>query len=217
MRSPTWSQLFSIITAFAVSVSALPAPAPQNNPLPGPNIVGTNPDTEYPYGASDVSIIRSSHAEVYSSRYSFESTITVELAVKNKAFNKQVGIRFTNDSWSTMDEAFGSYKGRLDNIGYEVWTVTIKRGQRPAWTPTPEYEVAAFVSYNRAARVWDPKNNFFICEYSLHLIARTDPLEIRRSTCISLISLIIAMYHFFRPFHFFRQQSHCSPTHLLHL
>ncbi|KAJ3308912.1 hypothetical protein HDU76_003779 [Blyttiomyces sp. JEL0837] len=122
--------------------------------------------TQYPYGTSDISVINTYHNEQFiggeGGFYITNDTFQVDFAVKNKAFVKEVGIRFTNDSWSNFYEAQGQYTGKLDNNGYEIWTLNFWLGMRYSTDPKPEYEIAAYVSYNKGLRSWDPKNNYFI-------------------------------------------------------
>ncbi|KAJ3297812.1 hypothetical protein HDU76_006522 [Blyttiomyces sp. JEL0837] len=123
--------------------------------------------TQYPYGSSDVSIIninpRTEEVFYYAGSELDKLSIDIQFAVKNKAFAKDVGIRYTNDSWTNVYEAAATYNSNLGG-GYEMWNVTINRGT--FWTSNPDYdrqyEVAAFVSYNKAAREWDPSNNYLV-------------------------------------------------------
>ncbi|KAJ3104402.1 hypothetical protein HDU97_009281 [Phlyctochytrium planicorne] len=119
----------------------------------------------YPYGDSDVAVVNTSHQEtfIYGTHgfYLYSYNVTVQLAVKNKAFNKVVGIRYTNSSWSDYYEAFATYTSKID-ANYELWTLTIDRGNHYTSEPRPEYIVAGFASYNQGARVWDPRNDYYI-------------------------------------------------------
>ncbi|KAJ3104408.1 hypothetical protein HDU97_009287 [Phlyctochytrium planicorne] len=119
---------------------------------------------EYPYGTSDVSIIStlSDFKEIPGSRgYVGNINVVVNLAVRNKSFKKLVGVRYSNSSWASQYEAFGSYQGPLDN-GFELWTVSIPRGQHVINEVNPEYELAGFASFDAAPREWDPQNNRFV-------------------------------------------------------
>ncbi|KAJ3104409.1 hypothetical protein HDU97_009288 [Phlyctochytrium planicorne] len=113
---------------------------------------------EYPFGsASDVSIVstESQFNEISGSHgiYYGDYTVVVNLA--------EVGVRFTNDSWSHQYEAFGSYKDKINNE-FELWTVSIPRGKYYTSDPKPEYEIAGFASFDASPRVWDPQNNKFV-------------------------------------------------------
>ncbi|KAJ3217000.1 hypothetical protein HDU67_008645 [Dinochytrium kinnereticum] len=121
---------------------------------------------EFPYGASDVSVVNTSHTEVLvwgdaAGNYQYRYSINILLAVKNKSSQKDVGVRFTNDSWTTYSEALATFTKPLDN-GYELWTIPIERGIFSPSQGNREYEVAAFVSYNKEPRAWDPQNNYYI-------------------------------------------------------
>ncbi|KAJ3104405.1 hypothetical protein HDU97_009284 [Phlyctochytrium planicorne] len=113
-----------------------------------------SPPFAFPYGSSDVSVL-----QVGDERGDGFGNVTVALAVRNKAFQKSVGVRFTTDGWNTYSEAFGTYRSNLAN-GFELWGLTI---------PTklienaiiPDHTLAAFTSYSQAPRVWDPKNNYY--------------------------------------------------------
>ncbi|KAJ3216998.1 hypothetical protein HDU67_008643 [Dinochytrium kinnereticum] len=121
---------------------------------------------DFPYGTSDVSVVNTSHTErlVFATKFGskqFDYNFKVLLAVKNKAFEKEVGIRYTNDSWATYSEALATYTQPLDN-DYELWTVSLYRGSFWSYEGDRENEVAGFVSYNKDGRVWDPRNNYYI-------------------------------------------------------
>ncbi|KAJ3104400.1 hypothetical protein HDU97_009279 [Phlyctochytrium planicorne] len=121
----------------------------------------------YPYGDSDVAVVNTQHQEtVIFGKYGITLSsynVTVQLAVKNKAFNKVVGIRYTNSSWSDYYEAFATYTSKID-ANYELWTLTIDRGTHYNTEPRPEYIVAGFASYNQGPRVWDPRNDYYVYE-----------------------------------------------------
>ncbi|KAJ3289475.1 hypothetical protein HDU76_007530, partial [Blyttiomyces sp. JEL0837] len=122
---------------------------------------------QYPYGSSSVSIINTYHTETYldgeDGIYKYGFTFQVDFAVKNNAFVKEVGVRFTNNSWTNRYEAQAHYNTTLDN-GYELWTWSVDRGAFWSYQPgaQAEYELAAYVSYNNGPREWDPRNNYYI-------------------------------------------------------
>ncbi|KAJ3399309.1 hypothetical protein HDV05_001858, partial [Chytridiales sp. JEL 0842] len=168
---------FLLLIPFLLSLSATTFTSITASPLPQVPVAASSyafkrpsvltPDAaEYPYGApsASVSVARSSYFEDYQSRYSYRSYFVIDLAVKNSAYNKQVGIRFSNSSWASYDEAFATYVGKLDEKnGIETWQVLVDRGYRsPYAESTPEYEYAAFVSYDKKERIWDANNNYFV-------------------------------------------------------
>ncbi|KAJ3104406.1 hypothetical protein HDU97_009285 [Phlyctochytrium planicorne] len=119
---------------------------------------------DYPYGASDVSVIETSFTSSCiglpnAPSCTQQSFVSVNLAVKNRAYVKIVGVRYTNSSWASNYEAFANYKSDLTN-GFELWSLTIPTGPSLPTALQPEYTLAAFVSFNNADRVWDPLNNY---------------------------------------------------------
>ncbi|KAJ3297813.1 hypothetical protein HDU76_006523 [Blyttiomyces sp. JEL0837] len=91
---------------------------------------------QYPYGSSDVSIINI---------FDYEDSVMfaagdelahlwydVQFAVKNKAFVKDVGVRFTNDSWASYYEAPARYSSNLGG-GYEMWNLTVSKNKIVLW------------------------------------------------------------------------------------
>ncbi|KAJ3116677.1 hypothetical protein HDU96_009028 [Phlyctochytrium bullatum] len=122
---------------------------------------------EYPYGSQDVSVVATldqRRSIVYTHGFALvDFNITVQLAVKNTAYVKDVGIRYTNASWTLFYEAPATYVKKLDD-NYELWTVLLQRGAY--WSNdfnfNPEYEIAAYVSYNKGVRSWDPLSNYYV-------------------------------------------------------
>ncbi|KAJ3308911.1 hypothetical protein HDU76_003778 [Blyttiomyces sp. JEL0837] len=154
---------FSVIALIASYACRLVAAAPTSA-----NIERRGFTNQYPYGSSDVSIINTiDHQVVLATSYEdflTDYSFDVQFAVKNKAFAKQVGVRYSNDSWAHQYEAFAQYNSNLDN-GYELWSLTVDRG--PFWNfeydkVQAETEIAAFVAYNKGPRAWDPANNYYI-------------------------------------------------------
>ncbi|KAJ3104411.1 hypothetical protein HDU97_009290 [Phlyctochytrium planicorne] len=121
---------------------------------------------DYSYGSSDVSVVATNEAFKCVSPQSHgicngELNVTVALAVRNRAFVKDVGVRYTNDSsWSFVNEVFGSYDRKL-NDQFELWNVVIPVGAVGSFSQRPEIVMAAFTAYNKAPRVWDPQNNYY--------------------------------------------------------
>ncbi|KAJ3284988.1 hypothetical protein HDU76_008201, partial [Blyttiomyces sp. JEL0837] len=132
-----------------------------------------NVPTQYPYGSSDISVVNSFTHEkqiftaddISLSDYSFDVQIAVRhFAFKNNILQKDIRIRYTNDSGLNYYEAPAQYKGILDQVphsdydrGYDLWSVTIERGVY--WNFQPEaktqYEITAWASFNGGERVWD--------------------------------------------------------------
>ncbi|KAJ3277262.1 hypothetical protein HDU76_010454, partial [Blyttiomyces sp. JEL0837] len=153
----TVTGLIALIASFAGLAVAAPVVDIQRRSTPN----------QYSYGSSSVSIINTYHTETYlggeDGFYDYDYSLQVDFAVKNVAFVKEVGIRFTNNSWSNYYEAQAHYNKTLDN-GYELWTLFMDRGGIYNVDPASaaEYELAAYVSYNKAPRQWDPRNNYYI-------------------------------------------------------
>ncbi|MGA9523050.1 MAG: hypothetical protein WBV82_16395 [Myxococcaceae bacterium] len=88
------------------------------------------------------------------SRYHF----WVDLRVRNDAFNKQIGIRWTDNGWASAKVAYAKYEETLPD-GFERWGIDVTIGEgvvRPA-----EIEFAAFAEMNGTTS-WDPHNNHAI-------------------------------------------------------
>ncbi|KAJ3104403.1 hypothetical protein HDU97_009282 [Phlyctochytrium planicorne] len=123
------------------------------------------PSFDFIYGDADVHVVSTSHSERFIYGYNgyvlSDWNVTVQLAVKDLAFKKVVGIRYTNDSWVSYSEAFAFFTSKIDST-YELWTLTIQRGAHSNQEPRPEYIVAGFASYDQAARVWDPRNDYYV-------------------------------------------------------
>ncbi|KAJ3104412.1 hypothetical protein HDU97_009291 [Phlyctochytrium planicorne] len=142
---------FLAAAALAFTSISLAAPAPSQ--------------FQYSYGSSDVSLLATGEqfqCVIFESHGGCigDSNITVSLAVANKAFVKEVGVRYTNNSWTDIYEAFGTYERKLDN-NFELWNIVIPRGRVGSYSERPEYILAAFTSYNKGPRAWDPSNNYY--------------------------------------------------------
>ncbi|KAJ3319727.1 hypothetical protein HDU76_000455 [Blyttiomyces sp. JEL0837] len=149
---------FATILAVIASIAGLAVAAPTQQ-------------NQYPYGTSAVSVINTFHQETLlgGTRQDaiFNETFTVQFAVRNDAYVKQVGIRYSSDNWVTYNESTqATYTSKLNN-NYELWTLNFYRdivhacceGSNPG---TGYWAIAAFVSYNNGPRQWDPKNNYNI-------------------------------------------------------
>ncbi|KAJ3399903.1 hypothetical protein HDV05_001456, partial [Chytridiales sp. JEL 0842] len=188
-----------LLSTLSLHVSAYPRPAPQapailsSLQLPSVKLQnGLGP--EYPYGSSPISVVRTTRDEktlttVPGGTSYLNCSIVVEFAVKNLAFTKEVGVRYTNDSWKTYTEALASFDKVLDQNGYELWSLSIYRGIHSNREPITEYEMAAFVSYDNAPRVWDPNGNYFIFQKATALeplTMVTDSIVYASSSSINL-------------------------------
>lgn len=88
------------------------------------------------------------------SEYSF----WVDVAVRNDAYEKRVGILWTDSGWASVNTAYATYEGPLEG-GYEKWGIDVIAGQ--AWSAPREIEYAVFVAMN-GATAWDPHNNYYV-------------------------------------------------------
>ncbi|KAJ3397190.1 hypothetical protein HDV05_002983, partial [Chytridiales sp. JEL 0842] len=114
---------------------------------------------DYPYGDSDVSVIKTLKASGCN-QYYCDPSFVVYLAVKNKSSTKKVGIIYTQDSWASNNVVFTNYTQPLDN-GFELWQLYVQRSLTAI--PYPETQLAAFVEYNNDGKqIYDPRNNYFI-------------------------------------------------------
>ena len=88
------------------------------------------------------------------SRYHF----WVDVAVRNDAFHKEVGILWTDDGWSTIHTSLARYEATRGD-GYETWGLDVEIGTGRA-RPS-EIEYAVFARMN-GQTFWDPRNNYYI-------------------------------------------------------
>ena len=87
--------------------------------------------------------------------------IWVDLAVRNDAFDKQVGIVWTGDGWQTSHTAFAGYEGALPD-GRERWGLDVRDAvAQIAGRPRAEVEYAAFATMNGVTS-WSPYRNHYI-------------------------------------------------------
>ncbi|KAJ3104410.1 hypothetical protein HDU97_009289 [Phlyctochytrium planicorne] len=121
---------------------------------------------EYPYGLEDVTVVKQGETFVCvkDSKPGYcigDSNIEIQIAVRNKAFKKDIGVRYTNETWfGRIYEAPATFTKALDK-DFELWKVTLPRGLVSNQEPKPEYEIAAYASFQSGPRVWDSKNNYF--------------------------------------------------------
>ena len=69
----------------------------------------------------------------------------VDLSVKNLAYQKQVGLFWTEDGWQTVRVSYAHYKGDLGG-GYERWGLDLTGNSASGSPPIVQY--AAFAEMN---------------------------------------------------------------------
>lgn len=89
-----------------------------------------------------------------------EVNFWVDLRVRNDAYDKQVGVLWTDDGWATVKTATAVYEEPLGD-GWEQWGVDVTVGQMASYQAPREIEVAAFATMAGNA-YWDPGNNYYI-------------------------------------------------------
>ncbi|KAI8817314.1 uncharacterized protein EV422DRAFT_542380 [Fimicolochytrium jonesii] len=181
-------KLFGILAAsFAAIASALPT----NSLTPradGP--------LDYPYGSSDISVIGSTYFQtsevVYHGMYQRFYNFTATLAVRNKAFEKDVGVRWSDDNWQTSKEASAHYVANLDQPGFERWEVLAGQWSTISYLPQgdPDPTFTAYASFAKGPRVWDPRPNYAI----VHKATQNNPIAYISSTVEFIPSRSAAFY-----------------------
>jgi hypothetical protein len=119
------------------------------------------PLSEVPYFNGPVTVYDSGHWRIIRGCSGFcVSTykMWIDLAVRNDAFHKVVGIRYTSDGWHSHRDVYAQYEGQLQN-GYERWGIELERSTGISMPPDIEY--AAFVEMN-GRRFWDERNNHYV-------------------------------------------------------
>lgn len=91
------------------------------------------------------------------STYSFWA----DIAVRNDAFTKVVGVRYSWDGWRTYKVAWATYEGDLGG-GFERWGLDVELGTSTQ-QPYREVELAVFAEMNGVTH-WDPKNDYYVYE-----------------------------------------------------
>ena len=87
--------------------------------------------------------------------------VWIDLKVRNDAYNKDVGILWTSNGWSTVNEAKAKYEGQLGG-GFERWGIDLDLGTFSDPNPPPdELEYAAYAVMGGATH-WDQDNNHYI-------------------------------------------------------
>ncbi|TNF38426.1 MAG: hypothetical protein EP329_00520, partial [Deltaproteobacteria bacterium] len=84
----------------------------------------------------------------------------VDLKVRNDAYQKEVGILWTDNGWASVKTAMAVYEKPLED-GWEQWGVDVTVGTMASYMTPHEIEVAAFARMAGAA-YWDPGNNYYI-------------------------------------------------------
>lgn len=120
---------------------------------------------KFPLGNTPVSVLAYDHKEEVVS-YGGEMstriyTFWVELAVRNQAYDKSVGILFTKDDWKTNEKVYASYVEPLDGE-FEKWRLEVTLGVFNTVNPPPdEVEFAAFAEM-QGKTYWDPYDNYYV-------------------------------------------------------
>ncbi|MDX9724211.1 MAG: carbohydrate-binding protein [Myxococcota bacterium] len=104
-----------------------------------------------------------------------ELNFWVDLAVRNDAFQKDVGILWTADGWATVNTAHAVYEGPLE-AGYERWGLDLSVGQYLSYSIPNEIEYAVFATMGGVTH-WDPLNNYFI----MKKVSREEPVRLLSS------------------------------------
>lgn len=89
-----------------------------------------------------------------------EVNFWVDLKVRNDAFQKEVGVLWTDSGWASVKTAMAHYEQPLED-GWEQWGVDVTVGTMASYQTPHEIEVAAFATMAGAA-YWDPANNYYI-------------------------------------------------------
>ncbi len=88
-----------------------------------------------------------------------EYNVWLDIAVRNDAFHKRVGILWTNNDWASHQTAWAEYEEPLGD-GYERWGVDFSLGQY-AYNRPHEVEYAVFATLGDVTH-WDPRNNYYV-------------------------------------------------------
>ncbi|KAJ3273956.1 hypothetical protein HK104_004195, partial [Borealophlyctis nickersoniae] len=87
----------------------------------------------------------------------------VNLAVRNKAFEKSVGIRWTWNNWKTYNDSTAAFVRKIDDQ-FELWSVNVDAGT--SWSASgsqpDEISFTAFASFAKGETQWDPLANYWI-------------------------------------------------------
>jgi hypothetical protein len=103
----------------------------------------------------------------------WEEWFWVDLAVRNDAYQKEVGVVWTTDGWATQTTTLASYEGEL-GAEYERWGVDVDLGTFSSPNPGPaEIDYAVYVVMN-GVKTWDPYNNHYIH----HAVSAEEPVTL---------------------------------------
>lgn len=95
-----------------------------------------------------------------------EQSFWVDLDVRDDAYDKRVGIVWTDDAWATHHVAYAAYERELGG-DREQWGVDVQVGYFTGPFDELEVEYAAFVEID-GVTTWDPANNH-------HVVTRVTP------------------------------------------
>ncbi|UJR85140.1 carbohydrate-binding protein [Sandaracinus amylolyticus] len=110
--------------------------------------------------ASAVYVLETGHWSQYVYHGITRESFWVDLAVRNDAYAKEVGILWTTDRWITSQRAIAVYEGTLPD-GRERWGVDVRDFATRGWGREPEVEFAAFVAMNGQTH-WSPFRNHYV-------------------------------------------------------
>ncbi|AKF11373.1 hypothetical protein DB32_008522 [Sandaracinus amylolyticus] len=110
--------------------------------------------------ASAVYVLETGHWSQYVYHGISRESFWVDLAVRNDAYTKDVGILWTTNGWITSQRATAVCEGTLPD-GRERWGVDVRDFANRGWGHEPEVEFAAFVTMNGTTS-WSPFRNHFV-------------------------------------------------------
>lgn len=96
-----------------------------------------------------------------------------DLSVRNDAYQKDVGARWSADGWKSFQTVQASYVGDLGN-GYEKWHLEAVIGE--GTSQPDEVEFAVYASMNGTTS-WDPNNNYYVYQS----VSADEPVRLLRS------------------------------------
>ncbi|KAJ3398892.1 hypothetical protein HDV05_002195, partial [Chytridiales sp. JEL 0842] len=134
--------LFTLAALLTSPATLLAVPMP-HHPVPDAPM-----PFEYPHGASDVSVVRTNSLSSCTST-SCTLSFQAEIAVKNLAFKKSVGIRYSTDDWKTNQEVLATFDRPIEG-GFEIWKVDYTGKPIEGISSVidlPETHIAAFASF----------------------------------------------------------------------
>jgi len=153
MRTLVLKTLFALLPLVAACDAVAPVDAP--TPAPGHRAAALSD--------APVSVIDTGHWSRTVACSGFcvnEYNFWVDLRVRNDAFDKEVGILWTDSGWASIKTSMAHYEGPLED-GWEQWGVDVTVGTMASYQSPHEIELAAFARMAGAA-YWDPGNNYYI-------------------------------------------------------